>query len=855
MLQSRAAVTEMRTRSSLVVACLGVAGIALAAGCPQPPAPSQQARVGDATPATGPQPPQKLVAPPPHVWSGAGCTAAACHAGIEPIRGPETGMMREIFARGQAHGDPDGCIMCHGGDPQATAVDQAHRHSPDSLRAAGGPEAFYPDPASPWVNAFTCGQCHLELVQAQWNSLMMTEAGKIQGTTWAFGALEGYEHRWANYDAKNPDDPNMRLGTDAYRVYMADKTAAHPNVFVDQMHALPEAPAPGTLEDLTITPEDAVFTYLRAECQRCHLGVKGRQRRGDYRGMGCGACHMPYSNEGLYEGGDATIPDQPGHALVHSLQATREAKVYVHEQGYTGIPVETCTTCHNRGKRIGVSYQGLMESAWASPYTEGGGGQIGLHTKHYISMEQDVHYQRGMLCQDCHTSIDVHGDRFLAGANLGPVEIECSDCHGTPAAYPWELPLGWGDENGPGQAKGSPRGVGQTLPDYLQRGTVAPVRDGYILTARGNPMPEVVRDGDRIVVHTVGGKDLYLEPLRKKADEGRLSAEATAAMVHAGKHIETMECYACHASWAPQCYGCHVKVDYSAGNRVFDWVAAGQLHAQDPDHRRDRGEDGYDTLIPGKVTEMRSYLRWEDPALGVNGEGRVSPIVPGCQVSATIIGEDGTEIVRNNIFHTTPGSEGSGPEGQLGSDMSPLQPHTIGKSRSCESCHGSDKAMGYGIGGGRMTAPWDRGKVVDLTTADGRVLPAAAQVQVEPIAGLQDWSAVVTRDGQQLQTVGHHFQGSGPLTAAQRRAMDRKNICVACHSEIPEASLAVSAMHHMAEMTGRLPSTKAEHADLVNKILLTSAWVQAGGGALLGTLLTLGGVVWWRRRHARARSG
>ena len=46
----------------------------------------------------------------------------------------------------------------------------------------------------------------------------------------------------------------------------------------------------------------------------------------------------------------------------------------------SGQPVETCTTCHNRGKRIGVSYQGLMEAAWASPYTEGGGGQIGLHS-------------------------------------------------------------------------------------------------------------------------------------------------------------------------------------------------------------------------------------------------------------------------------------------------------------------------------------------------------------------------------------------------------------------------------------------------------------------------------------------
>ena len=48
----------------------------------------------------------------------------------------------------------------------------------------------------------------------QWHSLMMTEAGKIQGTCWAFGSLEGYKHRWANYAVKNPSDPRDRLGTD-----------------------------------------------------------------------------------------------------------------------------------------------------------------------------------------------------------------------------------------------------------------------------------------------------------------------------------------------------------------------------------------------------------------------------------------------------------------------------------------------------------------------------------------------------------------------------------------------------------------------------------------------------------------
>jgi len=311
--------------------------------------------------------------------------------------------------------------------------------------------------------------------------------------------------------------------------------------------------------------------------------------------MGCGACHVPYSNEGIYEGGDATLgKNAVGRPLVHRIQGTRDAPVRVHDTRYTGIPVETCTTCHNRGKRIGVSYQGLMESAFGSPYTEGGGGQLGLHSKHYLAMEQDVHYRAGMLCQDCHTSGDVHGDGFLTGTNLGMVEIECSDCHGTPTHYPWELPLGYGDENEPGAMVGEPRGVAQAVPQHLRKGLVQPPRDGYLLSTRGNPMPEIVRSGQRVVVHTAGGKDLPLEPLKRKVEMDTLSVEAQVAMVHASKHIESMECYACHASWAPQCYGCHVKVDFSGGKKSFDWVAAGRRHLLD-EYAADPDEAAYDT--------------------------------------------------------------------------------------------------------------------------------------------------------------------------------------------------------------------------------------------------------------------
>jgi len=767
-----------------------------------------------------------------------------CHEGIEPIRDAASPMMRQIMGMGRGLGDPAGCVVCHGGDPAATTKENAHQG-----------RAFYPDPGSPWVNEQTCGQCHLEHVATQWNSLMMTEAGKIQGVAWSFGSLTSYDHKWGNYDARNPEDPHARLGTEAYRATMERLTTLEPGVFPDELTTVP--PALTDLSILTEHPEQAAFTYLRNQCQRCHLAVQGRQERGDYRGMGCSACHVPYGNEGLYEGGDKSIPkDEPGHPLVHSIQSTRKTKVTVHGKTYSGIPVETCTTCHDRGKRIGVSFQGLMESAYTSPYTEGGGGQVALHTKHYIAMQEDIHYQKGMMCQDCHTSIDVHGDGFLACANLAQVEIECTDCHGTPEAYPWELPLGAMDEFGTPPVSGPPRGVARELVPPLEQGTEYAAEDGYLITARGNPFPDVTRKGDRVVVHAAGGKDLELKPLKLLKEEEALATEPFVAMCAVNLHMNTMECYACHASWAPQCYGCHVNIDYSGGKSSFDWVAAGHQHTR-PDHAADPGEQGYDTFMPGKIKEQRSYLRWEDPPLAVNGEGRVTPAMPGCQVSVTIVGPDGKNIVRNKIFRTLPDSEGAGPEGQLGLDMSPAQPHTIGRSRPCESCHMSEKALGYGINGGRLHRPWDEPIVVDLMTADGDVLPESARTQIEPIEGLEaDWSRFVTEDGRQLQTVGHHFSGSRPLNNKERANMNRQGLCLSCHQEIPTQSLAVSLLHHVAAYADALPKTDVEHTGLVHKIMLFSAWGQVGGAVALPPVALV--CVWWfvaRRKRKKRQAG
>jgi len=703
-----------------------------------------------------------------------GCLS--CHQGIENIRDPESGMMKQIAAQGE-------CTTCHAGDPTVTGT-------PDDAEAVaaahgGADGAFYPDPGSPWVADQTCGKCHVDYNYALIRSLMNTEAGKIQGNLWAWGVQgkygQGRTVKYGNYTLDDEDGPTPIFGTEAYKQYMEALTAAFPDQFPTHMEKLPVP----TVEEIVQDPSLAAFTYQVNQCQRCHVGTPPRSKRGDWRGMGCSSCHVPYSNEGFYEGNDPTIPkDEPGHPLVHEIQGTREAR--------NGIPVETCNSCHNRGKRIGVSYEGIMEFPYGTPFDETGAGQPKLHTKKYLYIADDLHHSResrpenpegGMLCQDCHTSIEMHGDGNLPGTTLAQVEIECADCHGTPDAYPWELPLGYNEEAF-GMLGSEGRGVTSQLPINQLDGTVYDPEDGYLLTARGNPFGNVVRRGDQVILHSATGRDYFVPVLKDIKQKGTwTSPDAEVAMDKVSAHMDNMECYACHSNWAPQCYGCHVTVDYTEGNAGTDWVAVGNSYRE--------GNPDMSLKTPGKVKEGRAYLRWENPILGVNGEGRVTPLIPGCQVVYTVIGPDGQNVVNNVIGRTPPNEEGGGADGQLGMDMAPAQPHTAGrKARTCESCHNDPKALGYGINGGEYMKGNDQDLYVELVDAEGNLLTDHAQVQMQGIPDLgQDWSQIIDPEtGKQLMTVGSHWPGSGPLSEDQRTRMERVGLCMGCHQNMTDTA-------------------------------------------------------------------
>lgn len=778
-----------------------------------------------------------------------GCLAPGkCHAGVEPIRAHNADMAQQIYGLGAQLGDPNGCVVCHGGNPQEEKeAKPAHTGAP----SGGKLDTFVVHAGSVWVNEKTCGQCHPAYVYAQHRSIMHTEAGKIQGALWGWGpASTGYAKKFGNYDVDDPDGAEPVFGTVAYKTYVQALMQKYPDNFPQSLRQVPST----NLNTLKDKPWEAIYTYLRTDCQRCHVGVKGRDKRGDFRGMGCAACHIPYNNAGLYEGGDPSVkPDEKGHSMVHSIQSSRKAKVVANGKVYSGIPHETCVSCHNRGKRIGVSFQGLMEFPYGSPYNGKGQKQPKLHTKFYQFIQDDVHHrlksregnpEGGLLCQDCHSTTSMHGNGNITGTLLANVEVECSDCHGTASAYPWELPLGWGDEFGEALDGKAARGLAKSpLPTHAKFNTTYPAGEGYLLTTRGNPLGNVVREGDKVVVHSASGLDFEVPTLKFLAlnNKWQNPDKAIAAKIQAKDHLAKIECYGCHSAWAPQCYGCHVKVDFSGDKKATDWVAAGNTHFADG-HTAESMRNVTPPTAPGvaygKTSENRSYLRWEDPVLGINGEGRVTPIIPGCQQITSVVAPDGELLVHNKIWRTPKGVEGGGQDGQRSIDMAPAAPHTTArKARECTSCHARSKALGYGTHDGRYMQGYNKGVYVDIMNEKGDLVTKTAEYQISPIPELSmDLDNVVNRDGQQIQTVGHHWPLDGPLPAEMRTNMERVGVCLSCHKEVPDGRWVYQVISKLGTALGMIPKTDAEHQALIGKAMLIAANIQIFGPVLAAVI-------------------
>jgi len=269
----------------------------------------------------------------------------------------------------------------------------------------------------------------------------------------------------------------------------------------------------------------------------------------------------------------------------------------------------------------------------------------------------------------------------------------------------------------------------------------------------------------------------------------------------------------------PQCYGCHVQVNYGKDKegkpyQDSDWIKGGsERFANGQTIESPLGTHGRKS--PGKVFESRSYTRWEEPILGINGEGRVTPLMPGCQVVFTVIDRKGKTIALNQLaLSEDEKSELGQVRTPTSLDMAPVQPHSAQrKARTCESCHNNPKALGYGISGGVFQTRYTQDIIEDLIDQkSGKTIPGQFQIQIPKIEKMDfDWSTII-KDGQQVQTVGTHWPLSRSLTKEIRDAMERTGLCMGCHREMSN-----NEIWSKVSEAGRL--NDSEHIELMNKML------------------------------------
>ncbi len=433
-----------------------------------------------------------------------------------------------------------------------------------------------------------------------------------------------------------------------------------PGVTLPRGHPLP-AGAVARLDPLPTFKEsgNVFFDLLRKECTSCHLWTQAKAIKGNFRGTGCAACHMTYGEDGTSVGGDVAMSrEKSGRPLRHVLTKA--------------VPVTQCATCHNGGSRAAMNFRGLMEAPAEGRQTFTYDQDL-LHGHSYTQQTADVHFTRGMACIDCHTEREMHGDGQIYAKRHYEVEVRCESCHGTP--------------------------------DTLATGITAQgrrLRNVFVAAA-----PNLT--GLVTLVGKLTGKT-HVVP--------QLATLPVQPPGHEAAHLKKTECFTCHTAWAPTCYGCHIKMDYSAYtnpvNVSFDNLA------------NEHSKQGWFRLTAG--------VRFADPepVLGLNWRGKVVPFVPRAQPLFSYVNPAG---VLEYDFK------------KLGFAHNPIVPHTVVRqARTCESCHASSRALGLGAFTSREHPKLEEFK----QPADFR------------------WDRIVDEDGRPLQA--QTLDGTRPLN---REEMDR----------------------------------------------------------------------------------
>ncbi|MCA9264932.1 MAG: hypothetical protein KDA60_13825, partial [Planctomycetales bacterium] len=181
---------------------------------------------------------------------------------------------------------------------------------------------------------------------------------------------------------------------------------------------------------------------------------------------------------------------------------------------------------------------------------------------HYM----DIHLEKGMHCVDCHFRQDSHGNTKLYGEVRAAIEITCTDCHGSVSERATDRRRL--ATTGPAARKNPDTGekVGMnlfTLSTPWKKPRFERVGDKLIQRSMVDPKLswEIVQVRDTVdPAHDNYNMKSALAKTVRFDDSGQIAwgnvpQNDPDQCAHADSK---MSCIACHSSWNPSCYGCHL---------------------------------------------------------------------------------------------------------------------------------------------------------------------------------------------------------------------------------------------------------------------------------------------------------
>lgn len=531
------------------------------------------------------------------------------------------------------------CVRCHGGNRRASSLPRAHR-------------GLVANPSSPENAPRFCGKCHESHVKRIGRSVMATAKRMINITRFGWGAQPADELPYSLYPGEQ------------------------------------EQPYPPTGNG------HEVDGFLKTKCLRCHLDTPGPHRPGDYRSTGCSACHMIYTNDGISLTHDRAIQALQDKEEVQNRFGRKFAsRPMSNRRGYpllhkftTSIPSVQCEHCHNNNG-VGEEFEGLFAKPSrprSVPESINDENPV-LYGKEHEFLVPDIHREKGMHCIDCHIGDEMKPE-VEPEALRSAVQIRCIDCHGTHSKSPEGLLLIESDNRTRKLIKKT------NLNPNLKR--KIRVGDTVLVNSSFSPMTHIKKEKDQwVLISKVTGKKHKI-PLLK---------DFKPPIAHqVSKHMDEVECSACHARWSAGEWGMHlIRENNFSPEKWKDWnlsdpglqemLAGGDSQGMiNWLSAKSRPDSIAGDRLPGYWWTVFTETGWSDLILGKNNRGKYSVLKPRYQYFLT----DRTSPLGLPTKRAEPPMTLDEGTGMIWTAHSP---HTIRKTvRSCESCHQNELTAGLG---------------------------------------------------------------------------------------------------------------------------------------------------------------